>query len=75
MENLAKLLSEVLRIPAAEIEDKTSMEELDSWDSLRHMEIIQTIEQSYEIELTADEIVQMTNVGGIKEVLISKNLL
>ena len=44
------------------------------WDSLQHMEIVTSIEQTFQIDLTADEIVDMTSVGAIKNVLATKGI-
>lgn len=66
MENL---LSEVLQIPASKITEDLAMKDVDAWDSLKHMELIVSLEQSFGIELSFDDIVAMQSVGEIKRVL------
>ena len=68
-DRLAALTSEVLRMPAQSITDELDMAGTDTWDSLTHMELIAGIEQDLGIELTSDEIVTMTSVAKIKDVL------
>ena len=68
-ETLKNLLADVLQIPAASINGELTMKDVDSWDSLKHMELITSIEQSYKIELTFEEIVTMQSVAAIKRVL------
>jgi acyl carrier protein len=63
------LLSEVLQIPVSEITDDLTMKSVESWDSLKHMELIVSLEQSFEIQLSFDEIVAMQSVSEIKRVL------
>jgi len=63
------LLSEVLQMPAAEITDDLAMKSVDAWDSLKHMELVVSLEQSFEIQLSFDEIVTMQSVSEIKRVL------
>ena len=63
------LLSEVLQMPAAEITDDLTMKSVDAWDSLKHMELVVSLEQSLEIQLSFDEIVTMQSVSEIKRVL------
>ena len=63
------LLSEVLQIPSSEITDDLTMKAVDSWDSLKHMELIVSLEQSFEIQLSFDDIVAMQSVSEIKRVL------
>lgn len=66
---LTALISEILRIPQSEIVDSLDMEETSTWDSLSHMQLIAAIEDEFDIELTADDIVAMRSVGQIKDVL------
>ena len=66
---LENLLSEVLQIPASTITDDLTMKAVDAWDSLKHMELIVALEQSFDIQLSFDEIVAMQSVSEIKRVL------
>lgn len=68
-EKLTRLLSETLKIPAAAITDDLAMKEVDYWDSLKHMELIASLEETFAISLTFDEIVAMQSVREIKRVL------
>ena len=45
---------------------------LGEWDSMTHMFFITKLEETYTIELTGDEIVDMQTVGDIKKIIISK---
>ena len=64
-----RLLSELLLIPAATITDDLAMKDIDVWDSLKHMELIVSLEETFSIQLNFDEIVAMQNVREIKRVL------
>ena len=66
------LLSEVLQMPASKITEDLAMKDVDAWDSLKHMELIVSLEQSFSIELSFDEILAMRSVGEIKRVLREK---
>ena len=67
-----KLLTELFRMQSGEITDNLSMKDTDVWDSLKHMELIVSIEQEFKIELSFDEIVAMQNVGEIKRIVYDK---
>ena len=45
------------------------MKDLEAWDSLKHMELIVSLENKFGIELSFDEIVAMQTVSEIKQVL------
>ena len=68
-ERVAGLLAEVLQIPLATVTDDLAMAKMDVWDSLKHMELIASLEEAFSIELSFDEIVAMQNVRVIKRVL------
>lgn len=68
-EKVEILVAEVLQIPETTITDDLAMKDLDVWDSLKHMELIVSLEQGFGIELSFEEIVAMRTVGEIKRVL------
>jgi len=72
MTELYTLISEVMRIPTEEISDSFSMSNSDAWDSLKHMELIVSIENTFNVDLSADDIVEMIDIKGIKNILKRK---
>ncbi len=68
-ETVGSLLAEVLQIPASGVTEDLAMKDVEAWDSLKHMELIVSLEQRFGIELTFDDIVAMRSVGEIKRVL------
>jgi len=68
-EKVEGLLAEVLQMSAAEITDDLAMKDVDAWDSLKHMELVVSLEQAFDTQLTFDEIVAMQSVGEIKRVM------
>lgn len=47
----------------------TSPSDVERWDSLQHIALVQTIEVTFSIRLSMDEIVEMRTVGDIERVL------
>ncbi len=74
MTELISLMAEVLALPPEEVVDDLSMMTCETWDSLCHMDVIVSIESVFGIDLTADEIAEMTSVGAIKGVLSAKGV-
>jgi acyl carrier protein len=71
---LKTIMAEALTIPMERIDDSTTMDNVDTWDSLRHMELVVAIEQSFQIEFSAEEFIQMTSFAEIKRVLGDKGV-
>ena len=74
MSDLKKLLSDIFEIKEDEIADEISMKTIENWDSLKHMELIVSIEEKFNIRLTADEIISMIDYKGIKNVLKNRGV-
>ena len=73
-DKLLKLLSDVFEIKAIEITIDLVKDDIDSWDSLKQMDLVLSIENSYDITLEMEEIVKMSSVKSIVEIIESKNL-
>ena len=73
-QKLAELMSELFGVEKGEIKDGLSMKDMEVWDSLKHMELIVSIEQRFGIELTFDEIVAMQTLKEIKRILREKGV-
>ncbi len=73
MENrIKKVMSEILNIDVSSINDNTSPENVESWDSLKQMNIIVALEEEFDIEFSDEEIGEMLNYRLILEVLKEK---
>lgn len=71
---LKRVLSEVLDVPMSGIDDSTSPDTLEKWDSLNHLNIVMAIEEEFNVSLTDDDVLEMQNVGKIKEILRMKGI-
>lgn len=71
---LIALLADILTISIEDTSDDLAMKDVETWDSLKHMELIVSIETTFDIELTFDEILAMQTVKGIKQVLINRGI-
>ena len=68
--DLEKLIGAILKIPpSSEINRDSSPE----WDSLKHMEIIFSLESKYSVTFSEEEMVQMNSVDTIKNLLYTRN--
>ena len=72
--NLEQLLADLLQIPVSEVTDELAMTDLEVWDSLKHMELIASLEEQLDIQLSFDDIVAMRSVGDIKRVLSDRGV-
>lgn len=72
MEKIKKIIADTFQIKESEITLQVKMEDIDSWDSLTHMELVMSLEEEFGIEFTSDEIMEMTNVEKIVKIVGEK---
>ena len=71
---LAALLAEVFNLRAADITPELTKADVGNWDSLKQMDLVMTLEREYDLALEIPDIVRMTSVGAIVEVLRDKGV-
>ena len=73
-QKLRDLMAELFSMHEDGVTDSLTMKDTDVWDSLKHMELVVSIEQTFGIELAFDEITSMQAFKDIKRVLIEKGV-
>jgi acyl carrier protein len=73
-QRLRAILKEVFGLKDAEICPSLTRDDVGSWDSLRQMDLVLSLEQEYGITLEMADIVRMESVASIEEVLRSKGV-
>lgn len=58
-----------------EINESTNAEDIEEWDSLIHITILQTVQDEFGIEFSIDEITEMKNVGDMIKAINQKSLV
>ncbi len=71
---LEELFARELSVPLSSIRDDSSPKTLQNWDSLRHVQLITSIEGTYEIRFTATEIVSLNSLANIRKILYQKGI-
>lgn len=74
IESLRKVMAENFGLDSNSINEFSNMENTEHWDSLKHMDLMMSIEEAFGVTFTADEIVSMTNFKKIQQVLNNKGI-
>jgi acyl carrier protein len=71
---LAELLAEVFGLRTTDIHPNLQKSEVGTWDSLKQMDLVMSLEREYGIALEIPDILRMTSVAEIMAVLNDKGV-
>lgn len=71
-EELTAVFREVFDDETIVLSDELTANDVDSWDSLSHVNLIIAIEMAFDIEFKQSEILNFENVGELKQSIINK---
>ena len=64
-EKVFRIISQVMNVPVEEINEYSSPESLEAWDSFQHMNLVLALEDEFRITFTDEEIFSVGNAGAI----------
>jgi acyl carrier protein len=73
-EKVFKIISQLLNVPLEQVNERSSPENLENWDSFQHMNLILALEEEFKIQFTDEEIVLVGDVSIILEALQNKGV-
>ena len=65
-------MAQVMNVPIESVKEDSSPETIETWDSLKHMSLILTLEEEFRVQFSDEEIVEMLSVAIIMDVLTHK---
>ena len=68
-ERVYKIISQVFNVPIENINDESSSDDIETWDSLKHMNMVLALEEEFNVQFGEEQIFEMLNVGLIIEIL------
>lgn len=71
---LAEIIKDSFSLKQADQKDSVALNTLDEWDSMSHMLFITRVEENYDMEFTAGDIMTMETIGDIKKILSTKGI-
>ncbi len=68
-ERIYTVVSKVLKVPLSSIDETSSPDTVETWDSLQHLQLILALEEEFGVQFSIDEITAMQTVGNIAAIL------
>ena len=72
LESLTKVFRKVLKQPDIILTPSTTAADLERWDSLHNMIIMNQLEKEFSIKIEMGEVINLKNVGEIGELIETK---
>ncbi|MGO9313665.1 MAG: acyl carrier protein [Syntrophobacteraceae bacterium] len=72
--HLVSVLADVFGLRADQIVPELSKKDVGSWDSLKQMDLVMSLEREFSIALEIADIIRMNSVANIADVLTSKGV-
>lgn len=69
---LQLIFRDVLDEPELVVSEELSADQVESWDSLNHVQLMVAIEREFGVRFTTTEIVELKNVGALMTLIQSK---
>lgn len=69
-ERLNKVFQEVFDDETIEVNDDTTSEDIDDWDSFEHINLIVAVEEEFSIKIPMGKVVTMKNVGEMADIIL-----
>ena len=67
VEKLYEIIAKIMDVPASEINDESSPETIESWDSFSSLLLADELESEFNISFSLEEIIDSPNVATIKK--------
>jgi acyl carrier protein len=68
-QRLYETLAGVFNVPAEALDDSSSPETIETWDSLNHLNLVMAIETEFGLTLSPEDTLDMRNVALIETIL------
>ncbi|MBL9121941.1 MAG: acyl carrier protein [Phycisphaerae bacterium] len=69
---IRRIASDVLGVPAGQLTDASSPESVESWDSVAHLSLVLALEQAGNVQFDPEDIEKMRSIGAIEAMVRGK---
>lgn len=71
-ETLNEVFRDVFDEPSIVVNENTTSEDIEDWDSLEHINLIAAVEQEFGVKFHMGQVVTMKNVGEMADIILSQ---
>lgn len=71
-EQIRTIASDLFRLPPESISAASTPQTIEAWDSIQHLNLVLALEEKFGVELSPEEIEQMTSIGEVVKLVEAK---
>lgn len=72
--DLYTVVASTLKIDASDLNEQSNAKNTPNWDSLRHIELMMSVESVFGVRFSLAEIAGMRDLGDMRSLLVSKGV-
>jgi len=69
-ERLNKVFQDVFDDETIEVQDDTTADDIDEWDSFEHINLVVAVEEEFSFKIPMGKVVTMKNVGEMVDIIL-----
>ena len=69
---LNEVFQDVFDVESITVNEETTADDIEDWDSLEHINLIAAVEQEFGMKFTMGQVVTMKNVGEMADIIMSQ---
>ena len=69
---LNEVFQDVFDDESIKVDEETTADDIEDWDSLEHINLIAAVEQEFGMKITMGQVVTMKNVGEMADIIMSQ---
>lgn len=70
MRTIEEVVSGVFGVDQASVNESSSPESIEGWDSMGHVNLVIALEQNFNVSIDIDDVMDMGSVGKIRKTLL-----
>ena len=72
VDQVRSLAADVFAVPVAQLKDSSAPPDVETWDSVNHLNLILAVEQEFGVQLGLDDMERLKTIGDIARVVEEK---
>jgi acyl carrier protein len=73
-DKLQEIMAAALELPTGAIQEDSTKDDIEEWDSLGHVHIMVALEQAFDLYMDVDDFAELDSVQAILKYLESENI-